>query len=79
MYVTRSFLGTPDFAPCMAQVLDRGERFAGICLAARYRIADIGKDIVDNHWTEPGGSVSPDQGGVRWASLLCGGCDIVKK
>ena len=79
MYVTRSFLGTPDFAPCMAQVLDRVERFAGICLAAQYLIADIGKDIVDNHRTEPGDSISPDQGGVRGASLLCGGWDIVKK
>ena len=35
----------------MAQVLERGERFAGIGLAARDRIADVGKAFVQDGQT----------------------------
>ena len=36
-YVTRSFLELPDFEACRQEVLERGERFAGVSLAARDR------------------------------------------
>ena len=45
-YVTRAFLELPDFAECRAQVLERGERFASISLAARERIADLGQGFI---------------------------------
>uniref|UniRef100_A0A7S2EC59 Translation initiation factor eIF2B subunit alpha n=1 Tax=Trieres chinensis TaxID=1514140 RepID=A0A7S2EC59_TRICV len=45
-YVTRCFLEAPDFATCMANVVERGERFADISLAARDRIADVGRSFV---------------------------------
>jgi len=49
-YVTRCFLELPDFAECKAQVLERGERFAGISLASRDRIAEVGQAFVqDGH------------------------------
>ena len=73
MYVTWSFLCTPDFPPFMTEVLERGDFFAGIVLAACYQIADVRKDIGDNHRLESGGCVSPAQGGVRWGALICGG------
>jgi translation initiation factor eIF-2B subunit alpha len=47
-HVTRAFLELPDFAACKAQVLERGERFASISLAARERIADLGQAFVQD-------------------------------
>lgn len=49
-YVTRAFLESPSFEDCRQLVLERGERFAGISLAARDRIARVGADFVqDGH------------------------------
>jgi translation initiation factor eIF-2B subunit alpha len=49
-YVTRAFLESPSFEDCRQLVLQRGERFAGISLAARDRIARVGADFVqDGH------------------------------
>jgi len=49
-YITRYFLELPDFAECIAQVLERGERFAGISLRARDRIAECGQAFIqDGH------------------------------
>lgn len=45
-YVTRSFLELPDFEACRQEVLDRGERFAGISLAARDRIAQVAASFI---------------------------------
>mmetsp|Transcript_19498 Transcript_19498/g.27041 ORF Transcript_19498/g.27041 Transcript_19498/m.27041 type:complete len:363 (-) Transcript_19498:64-1152(-) len=45
-YITRTFLETPDFDACKGQVLERGEHFAGISLAARDRIANVGHGFI---------------------------------
>lgn len=46
-YVTRTFLEElPNFEECRQAVLERGERFAGISLAARDRIADLAADFI---------------------------------
>ena len=50
-YVTRAYLELPDFAACIAQVLERGERFAGISLAARDRIAEVGQAFIQDGQT----------------------------
>uniref|UniRef100_A0A7S2RC42 Translation initiation factor eIF2B subunit alpha n=1 Tax=Eucampia antarctica TaxID=49252 RepID=A0A7S2RC42_9STRA len=50
-YVTRCFLELPDFTACIAQVLERGERFAGISLAARDRIAQVGRSFIQDGQT----------------------------
>jgi len=50
-YVTRTFLELPDFSQCRAQVLERGERFQTISLAARDRIAAAGRDFVPSNGT----------------------------
>jgi translation initiation factor eIF-2B subunit alpha len=50
-YVTRSFLEVPDFEPCRQEVLERGERFAGISLAARDRIAHVAADFIQEGQT----------------------------
>ena len=50
-YVTRCFLELPDFKACIAQVLERGERFAGISLAARDRIAQVGLPFIQDGMT----------------------------
>ena len=50
-YVTRSFLEVPDFELCRQEVLERGERFAGISLAARDRIADVAADFIQEGQT----------------------------
>lgn len=47
-YVTRCFLELPDFTECKNQVLERGERFAGISLAARDRIAELGQEFIQD-------------------------------
>ena len=57
----------------MEQVLERGERFTGIGLAARYRITNVGEASNANYWLDPGGCVSPAQGGVQGVALLRGG------
>ena len=69
----RSFLKTPDFAACVAQVLERLERFAGIVLASRDRLSNAGTAFGANHRPEPGGCISSAQGGVRGAALLRSG------
>jgi translation initiation factor eIF-2B subunit alpha len=50
-YVTRSFLELPDFEACRQEVLERGERFAGISLAARDRIAHVAADFIQEGQT----------------------------
>ena len=50
-YVTRSFLELPDFEPCRQEVLERGERFADISLAARDRIAHVAADFIQEGMT----------------------------
>jgi translation initiation factor eIF-2B subunit alpha len=51
-YVTRTFLEElPDFEECRKAVLERGERFAGISLAARDRIADLAADFIQEGQT----------------------------
>ena len=50
-YVTRSFLELPDFEQCRQEVLERGERFAGISLAARDRIAHVAADFIQEGQT----------------------------
>jgi len=50
-YVTRCFLELPEFDECKKQVLERGERFAGISLAARDRIAELGQEFIQDGQT----------------------------
>lgn len=45
-YSTRTFLELPDFDACREAILERGQRFAGISLAARDRIASVGHQFV---------------------------------
>jgi len=45
-YVTRTFLELPDFEECRQAVLERGERFQMISLAARDRIALSAADFI---------------------------------
>ena len=50
-YATRTFLEHGDFAASRNQVLERGQRFAGISLAARDRIARIAADFIQEGQT----------------------------
>eukprot|EP00536_Pseudo-nitzschia_multiseries_P007481 jgi/Psemu1/296580/fgenesh1_pm.177_\ len=50
-YATRTFLEHGDFAASKNQVLERGERFAGISLAARDRIAHVAADFIQEGQT----------------------------
>lgn len=51
-YVTRTFLEElPEFEECRQAVLERGERFAGISLAARDRISDLAADFIQEGQT----------------------------
>jgi translation initiation factor eIF-2B subunit alpha len=50
-HVTRSFLENPDFEACRQEVLERGEIFAGISLAARDRIAHVAADFIQEGQT----------------------------
>lgn len=50
-YVTRSFLELPDFEACRQEVVERGERFAGVSLAARDRIAHVAEDFIQEGQT----------------------------
>jgi translation initiation factor eIF-2B subunit alpha len=50
-YITRSFLELADFEACRTEVLERGKRFAGITLAARDRIAQVGADFIQEGQT----------------------------
>ena len=45
-YITRTFLELDDFDACRAAILERGQRFAGISMAARDRIAQVGHGFV---------------------------------
>lgn len=45
-YITRCFLELPDFKECMSQIISRGQRFSDISLAARDRIAIVGKAFI---------------------------------
>jgi hypothetical protein len=45
-YITRCFLELPDFKECMSQIISRGQRFSDISLAARDRIAVVGKAFI---------------------------------
>lgn len=50
-YATRTFLEHGDFAATRDQVLERGQRFAGISLAARDRIANVAADFIQEGQT----------------------------
>jgi translation initiation factor eIF-2B subunit alpha len=50
-FITRTFLELPHFEECRQQVLERGELFAGISLAARDRIAKIGSPFIQEGQT----------------------------
>ena len=50
-YITRTFLELPDFEECRQAILERGERFQLISLAARDRIAAQAKDFIPNNST----------------------------
>lgn len=57
-YVTRSFLELPDFGACRQEVLERGEKFADISVAAREVIADVaaafiqeGQTVLTHGWS----------------------------
>jgi translation initiation factor eIF-2B subunit alpha len=45
-YITRCFLELPDFKECKSQIISRGQRFSDISLAARDRIAVVGKAFI---------------------------------
>ena len=45
-YSTRTFLELPNFSECKKQILERGERFQMISLAARDRIAHAAADFI---------------------------------
>ena len=51
-YITRCFLELPDFDSCKDQILQRGQRFSDISLAARDRIGRVGKQFI-----QPGSTV----------------------
>jgi translation initiation factor eIF-2B subunit alpha len=50
-YITRTFLELPDFEECRLAILERGERFQLISLAARDRIAGQAADFIPNNST----------------------------
>ena len=50
-YATRTFLEHGDFAASRNQVLERGQRFAGISLAARDQIARVAADFIQEGQT----------------------------
>lgn len=51
-YVTRTFMEElPKFEECRQAVLERGERFAGISLAARDRISEVAADFIQEGQT----------------------------
>ena len=45
-YITRAFLETPDFTECITNIVSRGQRFSDISLAARDRIAILGRSFI---------------------------------
>jgi translation initiation factor eIF-2B subunit alpha len=50
-YVTRTFLEFPDFETSRVQILQRGQRFAGMSMLARDRIAHIANDFIQEGQT----------------------------
>uniref|UniRef100_A0A7S3P834 Translation initiation factor eIF2B subunit alpha n=1 Tax=Amphora coffeiformis TaxID=265554 RepID=A0A7S3P834_9STRA len=50
-YITRTFLELPDFEECRQAILERGERFQLISLAARDRISAQAADFIPNNST----------------------------
>jgi translation initiation factor eIF-2B subunit alpha len=50
-YATRTFLEFPDFAASRKEVLERGQRFASLSLAARDRIAVVAADFIQEGQT----------------------------
>jgi translation initiation factor eIF-2B subunit alpha len=50
-YATRTFLEFPDFAASRKEVLERGQRFASLSLAARDRIAAVAADFIQEGQT----------------------------
>lgn len=50
-HITRTFLELTDFDQCKQQILARGERFAGLSLAARDRIASVGHSFIRENQT----------------------------
>jgi translation initiation factor eIF-2B subunit alpha len=45
-YSTRTFLELDDFDACRTAILERGQRFTGISMAARDRIASVGQPFI---------------------------------
>jgi len=45
-YITRCFLEIPDFRSCISQIIERGQRFSDISLAARDSIANSGQAFI---------------------------------
>lgn len=50
-YITRTFLELPDFEECRQAILERGQRFQLVSLAARDRIAAQAADFIPNNAT----------------------------
>lgn len=50
-HITRTFLELTDFDACKQQILKRGERFAGLSLTARDRIATVGHSFIRENQT----------------------------
>ena len=50
-YATRTFLEFPDFTTSRKEVLERGQRFASLSLAARDRIANVAADFIQEGQT----------------------------
>jgi translation initiation factor eIF-2B subunit alpha len=48
-YVTRTNMESPSFADCKSAVLERGERFQTMSLAARFRVAAVSADFIHNN------------------------------
>jgi translation initiation factor eIF-2B subunit alpha len=77
-YITRTFLESPSFEECRQLVLERGERFAGISLAARDRIAGVGMDFLqDGHmvllhgWSRVVASLLTHASETKHLTIIC--------
>ena len=50
-YLTNSFLEFDDFGECKAELLSRGEKFAGVSHSSRHKIAELGHSFVQDNCT----------------------------
>ena len=65
-YVTRTFLEFPDFETSRVQILERGQKFAGMSMLARDRISHIADDFIQVRGT----IFIPSRSGLSRASLI---------